>query len=65
MKPHKVDTAAYRQTDSTGIVMIGDQQIIENKPYIYDETGKKIYIDPNNISAYAKIARQAPPGLVN
>lgn len=41
----------------------GEEQIIENSPYIYDETGKKVYIDPANFSQYAKMARKAPAGV--
>jgi hypothetical protein len=40
---------------------IDDEVIIENKPYIIDpNTGKKIYVDPNNLSAYLPLFKQSP-----
>lgn len=46
------------------VIYQGDVPIIENKPYIFDEKGNKIYIDPFNLSQYTKIARKAPEGAL-
>lgn len=44
--------------------LAGDIPIIENRPYIFDEKGNKIYVDPSNLGQYVKIARRAPEGAL-
>lgn len=64
---HEVDVTGLEAAANFGperVHYLGEVPIIENKPYIFDELGNKIYVDSSNFSQYAKVAKRAPQGAL-